>query len=368
MELKQIVEGATVLYTPCCGGVSKDEEVFYNPHMELNRDVSVVLSNLLQPGEFLDSMAASGARGVRVANEAGVEAILNDLNPKAVELCEKNAKANDIRATITSDDVRRVFAERRYDFVDLDPFGTPAPFMDSASQAVRFGGILGVAATDTSALCGSHPRACARKYDATPLRCDCYAEVGLRILIGFIARTFLRHHLGMEAVFSHATRHYMRVQATPTRGYRESMKSIGYIQYCFKCLFRGYESLEGLRTRCDCGGELRTAGPLWTAGFAHQGICSDMAKFLDDSDADLCLKKSNLVERLREEQGTNVPFYNLHKICKKAGVPSPRMEHVRETIEDAGCFFSRTHFEDTGFRTDLGICELSDIVKNLRNA
>lgn len=42
-----------------------------------------------------------------------------------------------------------------YDAVDLDPYGTPAPLLDSAVQAVAEGGLLLVTATDMAVLCGN---------------------------------------------------------------------------------------------------------------------------------------------------------------------------------------------------------------------
>ena len=71
-------------------------------------------------------------------------------------------------------------------------------------------GILGITATDTSALCGSSPKACQKKYDSLPLRTDYYNELGLRILIGHIARIAMKHEKGITPLFSHCTRHYLK--------------------------------------------------------------------------------------------------------------------------------------------------------------
>eukprot|EP00878_Enallax_costatus_P042476 GHUV01049846.1.p2 GENE.GHUV01049846.1~~GHUV01049846.1.p2 ORF type:complete len:105 (+),score=24.09 GHUV01049846.1:1275-1589(+) len=42
-----------------------------------------------------------------------------------------------------------------YDAIDLDPYGTPVQFLDSAVQAVSEGGLLAVTATDMAVLCGN---------------------------------------------------------------------------------------------------------------------------------------------------------------------------------------------------------------------
>ena len=56
------------------GPGSKDKGPFYNPAMELNRDLSVILIQWLVNGskkhvKLLDGLAASGIRGIRLANE-----------------------------------------------------------------------------------------------------------------------------------------------------------------------------------------------------------------------------------------------------------------------------------------------------------
>ena len=40
--------------------------------------------------------------------------------------------------------------------VDLDPYGSPAMFLDAAVQCVTDGGLLCVTATDLAVLCGNH--------------------------------------------------------------------------------------------------------------------------------------------------------------------------------------------------------------------
>jgi hypothetical protein len=44
----------------------------------------------------------------------------------------------------------------RVDVIDLDPYGTAAPFIDSAVQAVSDGGLLCVTCTDLAVLAGSN--------------------------------------------------------------------------------------------------------------------------------------------------------------------------------------------------------------------
>ena len=54
--------------------------------------------------------------------------------------------------------------------IDLDPYGTAAPFIDSAVQAVSDGGLLCVTCTDMASLSGNQPEACFAKYGSMPTR------------------------------------------------------------------------------------------------------------------------------------------------------------------------------------------------------
>lgn len=50
-----------------------------------------------------------------------------------------------------------------YHAIDLDPYGTPVQFLDSAVQAVSEGGLLAVTATDMAVLCGNSGEVSAQK-------------------------------------------------------------------------------------------------------------------------------------------------------------------------------------------------------------
>lgn len=143
-------------------------------------------------------MAGSGARGIRIAREAGVQVVLNDLNPMACDLSRRNAEANGVSCEVSNDDANHFLSDKKFDFIDVDPFGPPVRYLDAAIKALSKKGFLGVAATDTSCLCGTYPRACKRKYDALSLRTDYYDELGLRILLGFIARNAVRYDFGVD--------------------------------------------------------------------------------------------------------------------------------------------------------------------------
>lgn len=56
-----------------------------------------------------------------------------------------------------------------FDVVDLDPYGTAVPFLESSIQSMANGGLLCVTFTDMAVLCARTPHVCFYKYGAAPL-------------------------------------------------------------------------------------------------------------------------------------------------------------------------------------------------------
>jgi len=365
MMLIEVVEGRTKLLVPREEKLTKRNEVFYNPEMELSRDISIAVAKILKPGEFCDLLAGSGARGVRIANEVGIPTLMNDLNPKAVKLMKRNCRLNKVKCRITKQSANQLLAAEKFEFIDIDPFGPPVKFVDSAIQSVKNKGILAVSATDTSALCGTYPKACRRKYDAVSVRTDYYNELGLRILIGFIARNALRNESGILPHFSHCTRHYFRTYVRVVKGRRwvnETLENIKFLQHCFSCLWRGYRKIDELKPTCECGGKLETAEPLWAGEFADGEFCGKLEKTLVNSNFKKRVEAAKLANIIGSEQKITLPYYNIHKIFKKLRKPATPTPEIMKNLAKKSFKVERTHFSGLGLRTNA---EISEIIKVL---
>ena len=141
----------------------------------------------------LEGLSATGLRAVRYAKEIpGIrEVVANDFSKGAVESIERNIAHNKVgdKVTASHGDAALVMyqnrepASARFDVIDLDPYGTAAPFLDAAVQAVQDGGLLAVTCTDLAVLCGNHSEACHAKYGSTSLRGKHCHEFALRIVL-----------------------------------------------------------------------------------------------------------------------------------------------------------------------------------------
>ena len=202
-KLKTIEEGLTKIEFPEYEKVSSDAPVFYNPHMELNRDISILALQTYQKEQereinICDLFGGSGIRGVRYKNEIdGVGHVsINDISELANEFERHNVELNGLEdISIHNHDASIFLRQNRgeFDVIDIDPFGTPSPFLDSAGYCARRESLLCVTATDTSALCGTYKEPCIRKYNAKPYKSEYCHETGIRILAGFCALTLSKY-------------------------------------------------------------------------------------------------------------------------------------------------------------------------------
>lgn len=354
------------------GPASKDAApVFYNPAMALNRDLSsLLLATRAHDGwTVLDGLAASGARGIRYALESGraLTVEFNDWNPVAARLIAENCRRNDLEPHVTQRNLAPLLYESVWHAVEVDPYGSPAPFLDPATRAVRDGGVLGVTATDTTALAGVYPKVCHRRYLARPMHNELMHEVALRILAGACVRHAAKHEVALAPALAHATDHYLRVMLTARRGASradEALARIGVVRFCRSCGERGVDDAE----RCPaCGALVETAGPLWTGPLVAKEVADAMlARAADfpfaDDDA------PRLLDLLAQEAEAPPLFFDLHELGRRARVSSPRTQAVVEALHEAGHGVWPVHFNRLALRTTASAREMVDLVRSLRTA
>ena len=255
--------------------------VFYNPVMEFNRDLTVLAFQAYQRMvnheiSVCDPLTSQGIRGLRFAAEIeGVKRVLiSDINEHAYKLAMHNVLLNGLEGKIEvkHKDANCVLScnaspKKRFDVIDVDPFGTPAPYLDSAFRAIRNKGLLASTATDLAPLCGVHAKACVRKYGGRPLRTEYCHELAVRLLAGLTATTAAKNDIGIKVVFSHSSEHYIRLYYTNSYGAKkadESIKNLGYILHCFNCLHRETTHQPISSLQCpECGSKMDYAGPFW---------------------------------------------------------------------------------------------------------
>ena len=363
-ESEEILEGATPLIVPRKhskqGPGRRDGRVFFNAQMAFNRDVSVMFFISIGPiKSALDAMASTGARAVRIANEArnDVEILANDRDREAVEYIERNIELNSVKNCSASHcDLRQLLAQCVYDYVDLDPFGTPVPFVPASIQGCRRHGLLAITATDTASLSGTFPRKSLRRYGAHSMRSPFGHETGLRIMIGHMAREAAKMDRGIKPMLCFYADHYFRLHLQLEEGGAkadESLSRLGYMDY---------DPESGARSLTRSPNSPRSIGPLWGGPLHSTELIDGMSAGASLAQQDRCKRYLLL---WREELGVNAPFFfENDEIASALKISPPPIAKIIEKLREVGNA-SRTHFSPTAFKTDLPYDEITRLVSEI---
>ncbi len=332
--------------------------VFYNPRMKFCRDADMIIFREMGSRDYLDALSATGIRGIRAHLEAGIRDVeFNDASEKAVDVIRRNLRINGISASVHNRDAASLMRERSYHHIDIDPFGSPSEFIDSACFSSKK--FLSITATDTSALCGSSTKAGLRKYSAYAEKTEYYHEVGLRMLVGKIAREVTKYDKSVEVLISWAREHYYRVHLKVESSSKKAgmlYEKIGYILHCWNCSNREcFNMFEMHGERCRCGKPYRMLGPLWIGELHDQEFVEKLDKTGETG---------KLFSRIQEEINT-VSFFDVHSISEMLRISPPKLDEVLESLKEVGFKASRTRFAGTTFKTDASIEEVKRIIMSI---
>ncbi len=338
------------------------KNVFYNPAMRLCRSMSsLAVGAIGEDLEVVDAFCASGIRGLRYAEEnINVKKLTSlDIDKKAVSLAKRNAASIRIprsRFSSVCANISRAAFDLDADLLEMDPFGTPSPYLVDAFRFfnTKKSAYLSATATDVAVLCGGKEAPCMKNYHSKPMNNEFTHETGLRILLKKIAETAAEFNMGVSPLVSFSDRHYLKTVVRCTRGAERAagcMKSIGHVWHCRSC---GFRSSGRFPERCgNCGKETEYAGPLWL-GELHERRTIQTMRYLNDQRSYSDKKEIGRMLGLMEgEVGMPPYYYNVHDLCKLQGARSvPTMEAVLSALSAAGFRARRTHFSPLCIKTD----------------
>lgn len=180
---------------------------------------------------ILDALSATGLRALRYATEIpfATSITANDMDRNATQSIRTNVEHNQLANIITvntGNAMAHMFSAAyppthshgphhvsgKYDVIDLDPYGTAAPFIDSALQALNDGGMLCVTCTDSGvfASCGYSEKTFSL-YGGMPIKGPHSHEGGLRLILQSIASTAAKYGMAIEPLLSLSIDFYVRM-------------------------------------------------------------------------------------------------------------------------------------------------------------
>jgi tRNA (guanine26-N2/guanine27-N2)-dimethyltransferase len=361
---EKIVEGNTNVLVfknkkKAKGPGSKEGVPFYNPSMELNRDLSIVFAqwmvdNSKKKIKILDGLAASGIHGVRIGNEVkgDFEVLVNDWNDDSYNLILENIKENKLKNVEASHcNLNAMLSEQGFDYIDVDPFGSPADFVDSAIRSIKNNGVISFTATDTATLCGVYPKVCWRRYGAMPFHSVAMKEIAIRILLGFICKTAGIHDKGIKPLLSYSTDHYFRVYVKFFNSVSKANSSMGKLKVVKSGEMIGLDKAD------------KDVGPIWTGDIQDKKTLAELRDILFKKELGRKNEVWKLIDLLEEEADNPTFFYTTESLSSLLKTSSPKQEMLFEGIKKQGYIIKRTHFSPTSFKTDAPLNVIQKVFK-----
>jgi tRNA (guanine26-N2/guanine27-N2)-dimethyltransferase len=331
--------------------------VFYNPAMAGDRDLGVAFARALPPVEDgartgWEMMAATGVRGLRLLHESAAFTAFTftEANPDAFRVLAANV-GRFTNARAVPGDAREAPSGAPFDYVDLDPYGTPVPFVPVALASVRPGGVLAVTATDMMVLAGPQPSACLRRYGARPVRGRLGPEGGLRILLALLARHSETLGRSIRPLLAYARDHYVRAYVEVRAG-ATGPTPVGVID---PSLWTG-----------PWVGDRGPYGPLWLGPLFDADV---VARLEVHGGAAQPAELARFLERLKDEVAVDRPFYYEANVlaARLHLAEPPSLRSVSDGLRALGYHVARTHARPEAFRTDAPRTEVEQLVRRLAN-
>ncbi|KAK6197930.1 guanine-N2--methyltransferase [Scheffersomyces amazonensis] len=398
-----IKEGRTQILTP------KKDQVFYNPIQQFNRDLSIMgikayialrqashdtkykdqeaskkkkLNNI----KILEALSATGLRAIRYAQELEGQyekIVANDLLPEAVKSIERNIEYNQVENVVSNlgDAITYMASSsEKFHIIDLDPYGTASPFIDSAIQAVENDGMLIVTCTDAGVIAGSgYPEKCFALYGGnnfgTPMiNSEANHEVGIRLILGMIGATAAKYKKSIEPVLSLSIdfyfRLFVRVKTSPLEVKKLSSKTM--ISYgCNGCGHKAHQyfgkikdekkfqypkSTANIGSNCQyCGNDYNIAGPMYGMPLHNEEFINKILEINNNSDKSIfgTTERIKGMLTMAKNELNNEPFYfNLNQLSSLFKSPPISIDQFARAIGNGGYDMSLTHAKKNCIKSD----------------
>ncbi|XP_065071496.1 tRNA (guanine(26)-N(2))-dimethyltransferase-like [Rhopilema esculentum] len=428
----EVKEGRAAVLYPA------SESVFYNPVQQFNRDLSILAikefisiyckeweekektkqsrhtksshNEMLQEQQssqgmeathrpkvrVMEGLAATGLRSIRYALEIdGIgEIVANDISKAAVENIERNVGHNKVDSIIkpSLNDAGLLMYQnkfplsKRFQVIDLDPYGSPASFLDGAVQAVDDGGLLCITCTDMAGLCGNHGEASFAKYGAMPLKSKCCHEMALRIVLGSIEAHAGRYKRYMMPLLSVSADFYVRVFVRITTSASEVKRSASKKSYVFQCVGCDSFHLQPVGKRIEegnkkkynpgtgpvvgesckeCGQRFQIGGPIWSEPMHDKKFVESLLKRLSEENElyGTSQRMKGTLTVVSEELEDAPLYYVIDKLANVIHCCVPSMLQFRSALINLGYQVSSTHANSNGVKTDAPPSVIWDILR-----
>ncbi|KAA1471128.1 N2 N2-dimethylguanosine tRNA methyltransferase [Dentipellis sp. KUC8613] len=370
---------------------------------------------------LLEALSATGLRSIRYAKEIPLVkyVIANDLSSAATAAMRRNIAINGLgesgpdstsdvapsearktkpgKVRVNEGDARALMyshslERNRVDVVDLDPYGTAAPFIDAAVQCINDGGLLCVTCTDLSVLAtNNYPEKCYSNYGGVPVKAEYCHEAALRLVLHTISVSAARYGRFIQPMLSLSIDFYVRlfvkIQSAPIEVKKAaSQTSIYYV--CSVCQsFYGQtlgKRIEKVNERngnvnhifktqtgptvsekCpECDSALHVAGPMWSGKIHDHDFIAKMLEHIEPNEAKYgtATRMKGMLTVAKEE--LDVPFYfTPSRVSSFFHCTCPPLDDVASALLNAGHQVSRSHACPGSLKSSASRADLHDVFR-----
>lgn len=381
---------------------------------------------------ILDALSATGLRALRYASEipfvTGV--VANDREKNAVKSINLNVEHNKLGSaisTITGDALAHMYGvafppthshgphhiSGKYDVIDLDPYGTAAPFIDAALQALEDGGLLCVTCTDSGvfASCGYSEKTFAL-YGGMPIKGLHSHEGGLRLILHSVATNAAKYGISIEPLLSLSIDFYVRLFIRVRKSAQDVKFVAGKSMLVYGCDHgcgawttqhigrhtrhknsdANWKYSIGLAPSADqlcehCGSKTHIAGPMWGGPLHNPAFIEKILDDLKEADPEVYQTKQRIegmLETALDELSVNAdtmdlrsftaeskdgtkeivprtppeaidhhPFFFIPSaLCKVIKAQAPPESMIKGALRHAGYRVTRSHCKAGSIKTD----------------
>ncbi|XP_071032295.1 tRNA (guanine(26)-N(2))-dimethyltransferase-like isoform X1 [Oncorhynchus clarkii lewisi] len=343
----------------------------------------------------LEGLAASGLRSVRFALEVpGLRSVTaNDFSAKAAALIARNAQHNGVTHLLQASqrDASMLMYEMRgkkdrYDVIDLDPYGSPAPFLDAAVQAVGEGGLLCVTCTDMAVMAGNSGETCYSKYGSVSIKAKYCHEMALRIIlhsldqragvyqryihpllcvsVDFYIRVFVRVHTGQAMVKNSASKQALVYNCVGCGSY--------HLQRLGKRTTQGnhikYSAATGppVGAECEhCGHRHQLGGPIWGEALHDVSFVQKVLSAVSGNPSRFGTARriEGMLSMVTEELEDVPLYYTVDNLSSTVHCSTPPLLQFRSALLHAGHRVSLSHACKNALKTDAPPRVLWDVMR-----
>ncbi|GMK57270.1 hypothetical protein CspeluHIS016_0401040 [Cutaneotrichosporon spelunceum] len=369
---------------------------------------------------ILEALSATGLRSIRYAKEIpDVKLVLaNDLSASACDAMRRNVALNGVGEepegeTTEQPDVGRregctgvvrvnegdactlMYNHRdpksRADVVDLDPYGTAAPFIDAAIGAINDGGLLAVTCTDLAVLAGSnYPEKCFSNYGGVCCNAEYSHEVALRLVLNSLAQAAARYGRTITPLLSFSIDFYVRLFVrvdTKAVDVKKLLVNTGPVYICTYCesptvqpfgrviekksakgnVNTVYKSIQAptVGQRCsECGQPHHIAGPMWLGPIQDPEFAARVLESIDgEQDKYGTWPRMNGMLTLAKNELPDPFYFTSNKVHGFGRATSASTKMVVSALLNGGYKVSRSHASSGSIKTNAPRSFIYDIVR-----